>query len=91
VFIYFYAIAEAKQRSQRSVIRWVTKIYYLELRASESTLSHWSWLLLQSLAPTPVSRWVDVRRAAKVKIVAESLSQHYEKHVVPTLDLVGKG
>jgi hypothetical protein len=32
--------AEAKQPSQRSVIGWVTKIYYLELlRASEGTLS----------------------------------------------------
>jgi hypothetical protein len=34
------AIAEAKQRSQKSVTEWVTKIYYLELlRASEDTLS----------------------------------------------------
>jgi hypothetical protein len=39
---------------------------------------------LQSLAPTPVSRGVDVRQAAVVKIIAESLSQHDEKHVVPT-------
>jgi hypothetical protein len=45
------AIAEAKQR--RSVIGWVTKIYYLELLcASESTLSRWSRLHLKSLAPT---------------------------------------
>jgi hypothetical protein len=34
--------------------------------------------------PTPVSRRVDVRHAAVVKIIAESLSQHDEKHVVPT-------
>jgi hypothetical protein len=35
------AIAEVKQR--RSVIGWVTKIYYLEfLRASEGVLSRWS-------------------------------------------------
>jgi hypothetical protein len=41
-----------------------TKIYYFELiRALESTLSCWSWLHLQSLAPTPVSRRVDVRQA----------------------------
>jgi hypothetical protein len=41
------AITEAKQRSQRSVIVWVTKIYYLELlRASEGTLSRWSGLHL---------------------------------------------
>jgi hypothetical protein len=40
---------------------------------------------LQSLAPTPVSRRVDVRRKNKVvKIIAESLSQHDEKHVVRT-------
>jgi hypothetical protein len=32
------AIAELKQRSQRLVIGWVSKIYYLELlRASEGT------------------------------------------------------
>jgi hypothetical protein len=35
-------IAEAKQRSQKSVLGWVTKIFYLELlRASEGTLSRW--------------------------------------------------
>jgi hypothetical protein len=39
---------------------------------------------LQSLAPTPVSRKVDVRQAAGRKIIAESLSQHEKKHVVPT-------
>jgi hypothetical protein len=44
------AIAGAKQRSQWSVIGWVTKIDYLELlRASEGTLSRWSRLHLQSL------------------------------------------
>jgi hypothetical protein len=44
------AIAEVKQRS---FIRWVTIIYYLEfLRASEGTLSRWSRLYLHSLAPT---------------------------------------
>jgi hypothetical protein len=57
--------AKAKQRSYRSAMGWVTKIYYLELlRASESTLSCWSRLHLQSLASTPVSRRVDVRQAA---------------------------
>jgi hypothetical protein len=55
---------------------------YLELlRASEGTLSCWS-RHLQSLAPTPVSRRVDVRQV--VEIIAESLSQHDGKHVVPT-------
>jgi hypothetical protein len=57
------AIAEAKHRSQWPVLGWVTKMYYLELlRASEG--SRWSRLHLQSLAPTPVSRRVDVRQAA---------------------------
>jgi hypothetical protein len=51
--------------SQRSVIGWVTKIYYLELlRASEGTLNRWFWLHLQLLAPTPVLRRIDVRQAA---------------------------
>jgi hypothetical protein len=72
-------IAEAKHRSQWPVLGWGTKIYYLELlRASERTLSRWSRLHLQSLEPTPVSR------RPVVKIIAESLSQHDEKHVVPT-------
>jgi hypothetical protein len=54
-----------KQRSQKSVIGWVTKINYLELlRASEGTLSRWFQLYLQSLAPTPVSRRIDVMQAA---------------------------
>jgi hypothetical protein len=61
------------------------KIYYLELlRASVGTLSRWSRLHLQSLAPTPVSMRLDVRQAAVVKIIPEFLSQHDEKHVVPT-------
>jgi hypothetical protein len=43
-------------------MRWVTKIYYLELlRASEGTLSPGC---LQSLTPPPVLRRVDVRQAA---------------------------
>jgi hypothetical protein len=59
------AIAEAMHRSQWPVMGWVTKIYYLELLcASEGTLSRWSRLHLQSWAPTPVSRRVDVRQAA---------------------------
>jgi hypothetical protein len=80
---------EPKQRLQRTAIGWVTKINYLELlRASEGTLSQ-SRLHLQSLAPTPVSRRLDVRPA--VKIIAESLSQHDETHVEPTPLNVGKG
>jgi hypothetical protein len=83
------AIAEAKHRSQWSVLGWVTKIYYLELlRASEGTLSRWSRLHLQSLAPTPVLRRVDVRQPV-VKIIAESLSQHDEKNMLYRSHLVG--
>jgi hypothetical protein len=49
------AIAEVNQRW--SVIGWVTKKYYLELlRALEGSLSRWSWLHLQSLAPTSPHR-----------------------------------
>jgi hypothetical protein len=60
------AIAETKQRSQRS-IGWVTKIYNLELLgALEGTLSRWSRLHLQSLAPTPVLKRVDVRQVVKI-------------------------
>jgi hypothetical protein len=56
-------------------------MYHLELfRASEDTLSRWSLLHLQSLTSTPFPRRVDV-----VKIITESLSQHDEKHGVPTL------
>jgi hypothetical protein len=40
--------------------------YNLELlRAAEGTLSRWSPLHLQSLAPTPVSSRVDVRQARR--------------------------
>jgi hypothetical protein len=83
------AIAEAKHRSQWPALGWVTKIYYLELlRASEGTLSRWSRLHLQSLAPTPVSRRVDVRQAAgrknNCRIFLRPATQHDEKHIVPT-------
>jgi hypothetical protein len=63
--------AKVKEHSQRSVIIWVTKIYYLELlHAFEGTLSRWSQLHLQSLAPTPFPRKVDVGQV--IKIMAES-------------------
>jgi hypothetical protein len=76
---------ETKHRSQWPVLGWVTKIYYLELlRASEGTLSRWSRLHLQSFEPTPVSRRVNVRQGAGRKNKKKSLSQHDEKHVVPT-------
>jgi hypothetical protein len=68
------AIAEPKQCSQKPVIGWVTKIYYLELfHALEGTLSHWSRLHLQSLTTLPVSRRVDVGRRTVVKMIAESI------------------
>jgi hypothetical protein len=83
-------VRSRKLSSQWLVIGWVTKIYYLELlRASDGTFSRWS--RLHSLSPTPVSRMVDVRQALVVKIIAEFLSQHNEKHVVPTPLSVGKG
>jgi hypothetical protein len=75
-------IADAKQRSQWSVIGWVTKIYYIELlRTSEGTLtrcicSHWHPLQFQGES-TSGNRMV-------VKIIAKSLSQHDKKFVVPT-------
>jgi hypothetical protein len=75
------AIAEAKQRPQRSVMGWVTIIYYLELlRASERTLSRWSLLHLQSLALQFQGGLTSSRRTV-LKIIAECLSQHDEKHV----------
>jgi hypothetical protein len=55
------------------------------LRASDGTLSCWSQLHLQSLAPTTLSKRVDVRQAAGRKSISKSLSQHDENHVVPTL------
>jgi hypothetical protein len=79
-------ISEAKQRSQGSVIRWVTKIYYLELlRAAEGTLSRWSRMSLQSLVLTPVSMRIDVRQAAGRKNNCRIFTHHEKKHVVPTL------
>jgi hypothetical protein len=38
-----------------------------------------------AFASTPDSRRVDIRQAAGGKIIAESISQYDEKHVVPTL------
>jgi hypothetical protein len=85
------ATADAKQRCQRSVIGWMY-IYYPEiLLASEGKLSRWSRLHFQSLAPTPFLRRVNVRQVKFGKIVAEFLSQHDEKHVVPTPLSSGKG
>jgi hypothetical protein len=45
-------MTRGEQRAIASVIVWVTEIDYLELlRASECTLSCWSQLHLQSIAP----------------------------------------
>jgi hypothetical protein len=47
------------------LLEWVTKIYYLKLlRVSEGTLSSWSRLHLQSLAPAPALTRVDFMQAA---------------------------
>jgi hypothetical protein len=51
----------------------VTKIYYVKL----------SQLHLLSFAPRIVSRRVEVRPV--LKIIAESISQHAEKHLEPSL------
>jgi hypothetical protein len=65
------AIAEPKQRSQWSVIGWVTKIYYLELlHASEGTLVPAAFAIASAH-----SSFKEGRRPI-VKIIAESLSQH---------------
>jgi hypothetical protein len=82
-----YAIAEAKQRSQKVSHRMGDQ----NLLFLGRDVSCWSRLHLQSLAPAPVSKWLDVRQAAGRKIIAESLSQHDEKLVVPTPLSVGKG
>jgi hypothetical protein len=56
------------------------KIYYLEvLRASEGTLSCWCLLYVKWFQGGLTSG-----RRPVVKLHAESLSQHDEKHVVPT-------
>jgi hypothetical protein len=59
-----------------------------DLRASEGTLSRWSQMHLQSLAQFQGGLTSDNRSV--IIIIAESLSQHDEKHVVPTPLIVGK-
>jgi hypothetical protein len=55
------------------------------IRASEGTLSRWSRLHSQSLAhPLQFQGGLASGRRPVVNIIAESLSQHDEKHVVPT-------
>jgi hypothetical protein len=71
--------------SQRSVIGWVTKLFYIQLlRASEGTLSRCSRLHLQSLYPLQFQGGLMSGKRPVVKMIAESLSQHYEKYVEPT-------
>jgi hypothetical protein len=82
------------QRSIQHVVikigRWMTKIYNLELlRASEGTLSRWSRLHLQSLAPTPVSRRVDVRQAAGRKNNCRIFITNVMKNMLYRPHLVG--
>jgi hypothetical protein len=82
------AIAESKQCSQRPVIGWMTKIYYLELlRASGATLSRWSWLYLQLLAPTPARSLYVVLSVSKVcATVVKSAKYYMSLHRVKLLD-----
>jgi hypothetical protein len=64
-------------------------MYYLELlRASEGTLSRWSRLHLQSLAPIQFQGGLTQDRRPVVKIIAGSLSQHVEKNMLYRPDLV---
>jgi hypothetical protein len=57
----FHGVVEEKGTGVSEIL----KVYMIIIiRASEGTLSRWSRLHLQSLAPTPVSRRVDVRQAA---------------------------
>jgi hypothetical protein len=65
-----------------SVIKWVTKTYYLKFfRASEGTLSRWSRLHLQSLAALQFQEELTSGRLV-VKIIAGSLSQHDQNYVI---------
>jgi hypothetical protein len=64
---------------------------YLLSRVLPCFSRHVKLLHLQSLAPTPVLRRVDVRQAAVVKIIAEYLSQHDEKHVPAPLSGIRVG
>jgi hypothetical protein len=60
-------------------------LLYRAPRASGGTLSRWSRLHLQSLAhPLQFQGGLTSGRRPVVKIIAESLSQHDEKYVVPT-------
>jgi hypothetical protein len=70
-------IAEAKQRSQRRVIGWVTKTYYLELlRTSEGTVG--PGCICSRLYPLQFQGGLTSGGRPVVKTIAESLSQHAE-------------
>jgi hypothetical protein len=72
----YFIFSYHKHISQNNKNETLNKIYFFKLpRASR--------LHLQSLAPTPFLRRVGVRWLV-VKIIAESLSQHDEEHVLPT-------
>jgi hypothetical protein len=80
------------QHSQRSVIGWLTKIYFLDLlHASEGMLSRRSRLHLQSLAPALVSKRVDVRQVVGHKNNCQILSQIGVKHVPTPLSGIRVG
>jgi alanine racemase len=63
-------IAEAKQHSQRSVVGWVNKIYYLELLRPGCICSR--------LYPLQFQGGLTTGSRPVVKTIAESLSQHDE-------------
>jgi hypothetical protein len=73
---------EAKQRSQKSVIGWVTKIANAAVGLGY-ICSRWHSLQYQG-------RLTSGRRPV-VKIIAESLPQYDEKHIVPTPFSMEKG
>jgi hypothetical protein len=75
--------------------RIVAKIYYLELlHTSEGTLNRWSRLHLQSLAPTPVSRTVDVRQAPGVssmlilRMLRIKITRNFVIHVINNITIL---
>jgi hypothetical protein len=62
-----------------------TIFFYLQfLRASEGTLSRWSGRICSRLNLLQFQGGLTSGRQTVVKIIAESLSQHDEKHVILT-------
>jgi hypothetical protein len=82
-----------QQRNRLVLSIPVKSVLYFEknklLRASDGTLSGWSRLHMQSLAPTPVSRRVDVRQAAGRKNKLLNLYHNMIKNMLYRPHLVG--